>query len=269
MLLLELNDGTIIGVTDHDEDLEFDIGDGLETYQSGTGILTSDVAMSASLDADNYEVRGPLTDDVITLEGVMGGRLNRARARLFQVNWKSLADGALKLLAGSVSEARVENGEFVLSVRSDMDKYNQPVGRLITNNCDADYGDARCGATPETVTGTVTSVIDAMRFTVSYTGSFADDFFNKGLVFPLTGDLAGTQPVEIEDWTVGGAIVTFTPLVEAPGVGDTFTVQRGCPKSRADCMARNNIINFRGYPELPGSDQILRVTIPGQGNEDD
>jgi hypothetical protein len=31
-------------------------------------------------------------------------------------------------------------------------------------------------------------------------------------------------------------------------------------------MARNNILNFRGYPEVPGTDQIFKPTIPGQGN---
>jgi uncharacterized phage protein (TIGR02218 family) len=265
MLLLDLRDGTSIGVTDHDKDIDYDIGDGSVTYQSGTGILTSDVSLSASLDADNYEVTGPI-GDTVTLEAIAGGRFNRARARLFQVNWKDTTQGAIKLLAGNVSQGRVEGGRFVLEIRSDFDRFNQVVGRLITNNCDADYGDARCGATPESVVGTVASVSSALSFTVTFTGSYANDFFNGGTVEALTGDLAGTDPVEIFDWTSGGAITLFAPLAEAPAVGDTFTVKRGCGKSRADCMARNNILNFRGYPEVPGTDQIFKPTIPGQGN---
>jgi uncharacterized phage protein (TIGR02218 family) len=264
MLLLDLEDGTTLGVTDHDKDLNFDIGDGTVAYQAGTGILTSDVSLSASLDADNYEVRGPI-GDVVTLEAILGGRYNRARARLFQVNWKSLGSGAIELLAGNVSQARPEGGEFVFEIRSDFDRFNQVVGRLITNNCDADYGDARCGATPESVVGTVTAVTDALTFIVSYAGSYADDYFNEGTVTFLTGDLAGTRPVEIFDWSVGGGILLFVPLAEAPAVGDTLTVKRGCPKSREACMERNNIVNFRGYPEVPGTDQVLRAAIPGQG----
>lgn len=268
MLLLVLRDGTSIGITDHDKDINYDLGDGTVTYQSGTGILASDVSMQTGLDADNYEVTGPLKDTGdFTLERVVGGRFNRARAKLFQVNWRNLSAGAIKLLAGNVSEARVEGGKFILEVRSDCDRFNQVIGRLIVNNCDADYGDARCGATPESVVGTVTAVTDAMTFTVSYTGSYADDFFNAGTVEALTGDVAGTDPVEIHDWSVGGSIVLFMPLVEAPAIGDTFTIKRGCGKSRADCMARNNILNFRGFPEVPGSDQIFRPTIPGQGND--
>ena len=264
MLLLDMTDGTSLAVTDHDRDITYDIGDGAETYLSGTGILTSDVAMSIGLDADNYEVSGPI-GDTVTLEALLGGRFNRARARLFQVNWKDLTQGAIKLLAGNVSQVRPEGGKFVFEIRSDCDAFNQTVGRVIANNCDADYGDARCGATPDSVVGTVTAVTDAMTFTVSYTGSKANDYFNGGTVTALTGALAGTNPVEIFDWTVGGAIVLFAPLAESPAVGDTFTVKRGCGKSRADCMARNNILQFRGFPEVPGSDQVLRATVPGQG----
>lgn len=267
MLLLELRDGTSIGVTDHDKDLNYNIlGSGTVTYQAGTGILTSDISLQTGLDADNYEVTGPI-GELVTREALLGGRFNRARAYLFQVNWKKPSDGAIKLLAGNVSEARIEGGKFVFEIRSDCDRFNQVVGRLIVNNCDADHGDARCGRTPESVVGTVTAVTSDSQFTVSYTGSYANDYFNAGTVEALTGDLAGTDPVEIFDWTVGGAITLFAPLAEAPAIGDTFTVKRGCGKSRQDCIDRNNILNFRGFPEVPGSDQILRATIPGQGGD--
>lgn len=266
MLLLELRDGTSVGVTDHDRDIAYNLGGGSVTYQAGTGILASDISLQAGLDADNYEVSGPISD-VVTLEAVTGGRFNRARAKLFQVNWRNTSLGAIKLLAGNVSEARVEGGKFIFEIRSDADRFNQVVGRLIVNNCDADFADGvRCHATAVSVVGTVTAVTDALNFTVSYTGSYANDFFNIGTVEALTGQLAGTDPVEIHDWSVGGNIILFMPLAEAPAIGDTFTVRQGCPKSRLACMGFGAILDFRGFPEVPGSDQVLRATIPGQGN---
>ncbi len=266
MMRLDLRDGSSLGITDHNDDLDFNLGDGSITYQSGTGILPSDIVLQIGLDADNCEIRGPI-NDVVTLEAVLGGRFDRARVRLFQVNHRALANGAISLLAGNIAEPRIEGGWFVFEIRSDFDRFNQVVGRTIVNNCDADYGDARCGATPESVVGTVTVVTDAMNFTVSYAGSYANDYFDAGTVEALTGDLAGTLPVEVHSWTAAGVIELFAPLVEAPTIGDTFTVKRGCGKSRADCMARNNIVNFRGFPEVPGSDQVLRAAVPGQGND--
>jgi uncharacterized phage protein (TIGR02218 family) len=272
MLLLDLADGTSVGITDHDSDLVFDIGDGAKTYQSDTGIFTSNVALSCGLDADNYEVTGPVNDD-FTIAGLLGGKFNNARARLFQVNWRDLSAGAIKLMAGDVREARIEGGKFTLEIRSDIDRYNQTVGRVITNQCWKDFADGvNCTATATEITGTVTAVNDAMHFIVSFSGSYADDFFNMGTVIGLTGVNAGTT-VEIEDWTSLGAIVLFSPLAEEPAIGDTFTVRNGCSKLRLSsvvgvptCKTYNNVVQFGGYPEVPGSDQVLKTAFPGQGN---
>lgn len=275
MLLLVLRDGTNIGVTDHNKDLAFDLGDGAVTYQSGTGILTSDVSLQAGLDADNYEVTGPLRDTGdFTKERIIGGRFNRARAYLFQVNWKSLGAGPIKLMAGNASEARIQGGQFTLEVRSDCDRFNQTVGRLLMNMCDADFGDARCGITPESITGTVSAVTSAMEFSVTFAGSYADDYFNLGTCEFLTGDLAGTDRIEIFDWTSGGAVTLFAPLAEVPAIGDTCTIKTGCSKARRSsdpavrtCEFYDNVLNFRGFPEIPGTDQVIKPAIPGQGND--
>jgi uncharacterized phage protein (TIGR02218 family) len=274
MLLLDLNDGTTIGITDHDKPIPYDIGDGTVTYEAGTGILTSNVSLACGLDADNYEVTGPI-GDTVSLDGILGGRFNRARARLFEVNWKDLTAGAIKILAGNVSEARVEGGKFVFEIRSDMDRFNQVIGKVITNQCDADFGDARCGATPTTSDEAVTAVTDAMRFTVTNDGAQADNFYNMGTVVGLTGANTGTT-MEILDWEDNGdgtgTLTLFAPLVEAPAIGDTFTLKNGCSKLRKSddatmptCLTYDNVINFRGYPEVPGSDQVLRMPVPGGG----
>lgn len=258
--------GDAFGLTDSDKDRDFTLSEvGALTYQSGTGIYSSDIALSCGLDANNFEIRGPLkSDGPISKTQVLGGVFNYAEVYLFEVNWKSLADGAIKLLPGNVLEARIEGGEFVFEIRDQFDKYNQPIGRVITNQCDADFGDARCSATPVSGTGTVTAATTGLQMTVSGVVA-ANDFYNKGTVIGLTGDNAGVV-MEIEDWTSSGVITLFAPLPVVPTIGDTFTVRQGCGKSRADCMDRSNIINFRGYPEVPGSDQVLRMPIPGQGN---
>ena len=262
MLRLDLKDGTSIGITDHDRDLTFDLGDGAISYSASTGVLPSDVKLSAGFDADNFEVTGPIAD-LVTREAVLGGRFNRARARLFQVNWASLGSGAIKILAGDVADARVEGGKFVLAITSDIARFNQVVGSVITPYCAADFGDVRCGLTPEAISATVTAAASDLAFTVSFTGSYADDAFNGGTVEFLTGDLAGMAPIEVFDWTAGGVVTLFLPLADVPAIGDTLTVKKGCLRTRAACMAYSNILNFRGFPEVPGSDQVLKVAVPG------
>lgn len=261
MLLLELRDGTSIGLTDHDKNLTFDLGEGEVEYDSGTGVLPSDVSLTSGLDADNYEVRGPI-NDTFTRAGILGGRFDRARARLFQVNWKSLSAGAIKILAGNVAEARIEGGQFVLEVRSDADRYNQTVGRVVTNSCDADFADQiRCFATATEITLTINAVTSALIFAGTFTGSYANNFFNLGTIVGLTGANAGVTR-EIFDWSSSGGVEAFAPFPVEPEIGDTFTVRNGCGKSRQDCMAHHAIEWFRGYPEVPGR-KALMPAIPG------
>lgn len=268
MLRLALNDGGIIAVTDHDRALTFDTGDGNDVYSPRTGIMASDLSLSTGFDADDVEVTGPLVETAteawhVTKTMVLGGRLDDAVAHFFQVNWKSLGSGAIKLLKGRVVLAEIEGDRFKLTINSEIAKFSQEVGRVITPYCDADFGDARCGYAVPTVAAEVTAVTNARQFTVSFTGTYADDYFNKGTVEFLTGELAGTRKVEISDWASSGNITMWTDLVEPPQVGDTLTLRQGCDKTRAACLVYDNVINFRGFPDVPGTDQVLRYPNPG------
>lgn len=267
-LCLDLRDGTTLGITDHDTDLSVDLGDGAVTYQSGTGALPSDVALSIGFDVDNYEVRGPV-GLVFTQAALLGGRFDRARARLFDVDWDSPA-GFYRLMNGKVAEVRIEGGQFVMSARSQIDAYNQTIGRVLSPYCSHDYGDTKCQATVPTFPATVATVTDEMTFTVTFTGSTPTaQQASLGLVEFLTGDLAGTLPVEVFSLSAG-TLNLYAPLAEAPGVGDTLTLSGGCSKLRSSddvnvitCLSNANVENFGGFPDAPGSSQYMKYAVPG------
>jgi uncharacterized phage protein (TIGR02218 family) len=213
-------------------------------------------------------VDGPI-GDVVTHTAVIGGRYDDAVARLFQVNWNSLGSGAIKLLRGRVVLAEVNGGKFKFTIQGEVTRFSQNVGRVITAYCDADFGDARCMATPVAIVATVTAVTDERSFTVSHAGTYADDFFNRGVVLMLTGAMAGIRAVEIFDWSATGVITLWAPLPEPPQIGDTLTVRQGCyepttnsSKTRAACMSFDNMLNFRGYTDVPGTDQVLKYPNP-------
>jgi uncharacterized phage protein (TIGR02218 family) len=162
-----------------------------------------------------------------------------------------------------VVKADVEGSRFKLTIHSEISKFAQDVGRTITAYCDADFGDTRCGYSPIVDSVTVTAVTDERNFTVSNAAARADDFFNRGTVQFTSGALNGTRPVEVFDYATGGAVALWAPLAEAPQIGDTLNIQQGCGKTRADCLAYDNVINFRGFPDVPGTDQVLRYPNPG------
>ena len=257
MLRLDLVDGTVLAITDHDKDLSFDLGDGAATYSAGTGILPSDLSLAVGFDASDIEVVGPIGDSV-TRAAVLGGRYDDAVARLFQVNWNALSDGAIKLMRGRVAMSAVEGGRFKLTINSEAARFTQQVGRIISGYCEADFGDTRCGYTVTPLAATVTAVTDDRTFSVSFTGTYADNYFNRGTVTFTSGALAGCRPVEVHDWAGVGAVALWTSLPEAPQVGDTLELRQGCGKTRADCLAFDNVVNFRGFPDVPGTDQVMK-----------
>lgn len=276
MLRLALVDSSVIATTDHDRVLAFDIGEGSEAYSPRTGIMASDLALSVGFDVDDVEVTGPLVDEAteawhVTKTMILGGRLDDAVAHFFMVNWKSLGSGAIKLLKGRVVLAEVEGDRFKLTIHSEVSKFAQEVGRVITPYCELDYGVGNCPRTRIELAATVTAVTSERQFTVSFSGSYANDFFNKGTVAFTSGALAGTRPVEISDWTSGGGIVLWTELAEAPQIGDTLDVRQGCydpatgaSKTREACMALGgDALPFRGFPDVPGTDQVLKYPNPG------
>ena len=269
MLRLERTDGTILTYTNHDEDLVYDlVGDGDETYVA-SAIQFSDISFSAGLDPDNCEATGPF-DEAITLVGVLGNRFQGARAWIFEVDWSDLTLGEIPLLGGQVSESKAQGRKWLFDIRDWRERLAQSPGRAMMNTCDAEHTlpvDPRCGRTPETDTATVVSAVDGMQMTVTLaTGGWADGYFNKGEVLGLTGENEGIK-LKIEDYDSATLVIKlFGFLPATPQAGDTFTLIRGCGKTRADCMARNNMPQFKGEPDSPGTDQLFRAAIPGGGD---
>jgi uncharacterized phage protein (TIGR02218 family) len=266
-LRLDLADGSTLAITDHDIDISFDIGDGAVTYSASTGVLPSDIALSCGFGTDDVEVVGPVTETGLTTRAaILGGRFDDAVARLFMIDWSQQANEEIALMRGVVAGATVEGSRFRLTVNSEIAKFRQDIGRVITAYCDADFGDARCGYTVTPLAATITAVTDERAFTVSYSGTYATGFFNMGTVTFTSGDLSGIRPVEVFTFTSGGAgagsVALWLGLPETPAVGDTLQLRQGCGKTRAACLAYDNVVNFRGFPDVPGSDQVLRYPNP-------
>lgn len=264
MLRLDLADGSVLAFTDHDYPIGFDLGDGAATYQPDTGILPSDVALAAGFEPDDLEVTGPL-GEVVTRAAVLGGRFDDAEVRYFMVNWAD-PTAAAALLKGRVALAQVDGGRFRFVIHSQAGLLRQSLGNVLTPYCRHDFGDSSCQYVITPLAATVTAATDERTFTVSFTGTYANDHFNKGTVAFTSGALAGTRAVEVFDFTGGagsGSVMLWTGLAAAPAVGDTLELRIGCGKTRADCMAYANIANFGGFPDVPGSDQVLRYPNPG------
>src|SRR5690606_27497244 len=110
----------------------------------------------------------------------------------------------------------------------------------------------------------------ARAFTASGLGGFAAGWCGGGTVTWTSGANAGRRAeVLSHDLTDGIAILT---LLEAPvrpiAETDAFVIRAGCDKRLATCSAKfANVVNFRGFPHIPGQDAVLRYATRDGGHD--
>lgn len=250
--LVTRQDGEVFAFTDADIDL---VISGV-TYLASTGYTASAIQTSSAMSVDNLEVQGALDSSTITEQDLLAGLWDFAAIEIFQVNYADLTMGILRLRKGNLGEVRAGKHVFVAELRGMMQRLQQSVGRTVKAACDADLGDTRCKInlgtfTNGTVSGTLTSVSANRLFTDSSLAQ-ATGWFSGGLLTFNTGANAGIA-MEVKSFTSGGIFLTEQPFPYTVLVGDTFSVTAGCDKLIATCRTKfNNVINFRGFPHVPG-----------------
>jgi uncharacterized phage protein (TIGR02218 family) len=248
-------DGVVRGFTDHVRDLEVD---GV-TYRAASGYTRTAIRSSADLAVDNLDVESVFADDGITEEDLRAGRYDFAEVRMFLVDYKDLGEGILKLRRGWLGEVSVRDGMYVAELRGMTQKLQMTVGELFTPDCAADLGDARCGV--DLTALEESSMIDAAigATAVETTLAQVTGWYDGGELTWTGGANAG-QTVAVRSWDAGSTTLSlFLPALYPIQAGDAFTIRPGCDKTFATCQAKfDNAVNFRGFPHVPGNDQVLR-----------
>ena len=262
-------DGVALGFTDHDRALTFD-GTGFEPE---SGFAASEIRAGSDLAVDAQDATGVLTSDRITETDILDGRWDNAAVELWRVNWADTSQRVL-LRRGAVGQIRRGRMAFVAEVRSLAHVLGQTVGRTFQAGCDARLGDARCGIDLENAiykgTGLVTDLLRDRAFMASGLAGFEAGWFTSGTLTWTSGANAG-RVTEVLAHGLDGSIATLT-LLEAPvravAEGDGFIARAGCDKRIATCSAKfANTANFRGFPNIPGQDAVLRYASQDGGHE--
>ncbi len=262
-------DGMALGFTDHDRSLAFDG----TAFEPESGFAASEIRSGSDLSVDAQDATGVLTSDRITETDILDGRWDNAAVELWRVNWADTSQRVL-LRRGAVGQIRRGRMAFVAEVRSLAHVLGQTVGRTFQAGCDAALGDARCGIDLENTiyrgTGLVTDLLRDRAFMASGLSGFDAGWFTSGTLTWTSGANAG-RVTEVLAHGVDGSIATLT-LLEAPvravAEGDGFIARAGCDKRIATCSAKfANVANFRGFPNIPGQDAVLRYASQDGGHE--
>lgn len=252
---LTRTDAVVKGFTDHVVDIVFDS----VTYDAASGFEATAIAGKNDFSVDNLDVTGILDSNEISEPDLMAGLYDFAELEIFVVNYEDLTQGRILLKRGWLGEVRFERGRFVSEVRGLAQKLSQNVGRVYTPTCDAILGDSRCGVTLASFTDgfTVSTVTSNAVFTTTADAS-DDSYYKGGEVVWLTGNNAGKR-MEIKEF-IGDTVTLALPMGETIQAGDTLNAIAGCDKLRSTCRSKfSNLVNFRGFPDLPGQDKLLET----------
>lgn len=246
-------DGTVLGFTDHDQDITFSS----VLYQASTGYTRSAIHTIANLSVDNLDIESALNSDTLDAADLRAGLWDGAEVEIFLVNWQNLGQGKVTLKRGTIGQVELKDSVFRAELRGLTQALQQQIVELYTPDCRADLGDARCtiDLAALTVTGTVTSSSNRHGFTDTSRAEAAG-FWNGGLVEWTSGANLGRK-MEVKSFS-GGVFTLFLPMPGVITASDDYSLQPGCDKSFATCKNRyNNVLNFRGEPNVPGTDKTL------------
>lgn len=249
-------DGTVMGFTDHDEDLSF----GAITYRADTGLSAMALQNSTGLSVDNTEALGALSDEAIREEDIDAGRYDDAAVRAWLVNWRKLGERQL-LFRGGIGEIRRFGEGFEAELRGLTQPLNLPMGRVYQKPCSAVLGDARCRVDLDQPGLSVLRAAEEMReqriFRFVEMPEPEAGWYQLGRLIVQGGAAAGLSGVIKRDRIEGEdrVIELWHPLRAAVVPGDLLRIEAGCDKRLNTCRDKfNNILNHQGFPDIPGDD---------------
>lgn len=254
-------DGVEHGFTDHDCAIFFE---GIE-FRADSGLSSSALQQSTGLSVDNSEALGVLSDAAIREEDIEAGRYDGAEVRAWMVNWAE-PDQRWMQFRGTLGELRQSGGAFQAELRGLTDQLNRPTGRIYQKPCTAVLGDGRCAFDLSSpgywVETPVAAVEDGVSFRWPDLAGFAPAWFARGRLDVLSGEAKGLWgPIRSDrDVDEGREIELWAPLRAAIRPGDHVRLQAGCDKRMETCRFKfNNLLNFQGFPDLPGEDWVMAV----------
>jgi uncharacterized phage protein (TIGR02218 family) len=262
-------DSVTQGFTDHDEDVVLDD----VICRAGTGLSGSEATQTLGLAVDTSEFSGALSDDSLNENDLAAGRYDAALVELWLTDW-SEPDLRVLLAKGTLGEVRREGTAFTAELRGLSQQLAKETGRLYAAACSADLGDARCKIDLNDPTfhgaGTVAAVSATSSFTANGLDAFDDGWFTQGKLTFAGGPNVGLS-VGVKAHRKSGAVTLdlWQAMPEPIAAGDAFTVTAGCDKRFSTCHDKfDNVVNYRGFPHIPGNDFVIRYPVPGEPGND-
>ena len=252
-------DGVVFRYTSHDQPVVY----GGQTYAACRSLDPSASENASTLGSvGNIELEGIIDDDGISEADLYGGLFDDAYVTVDLISWGD-AEAPRRLASGWTGELSQGDTGFrmeVLGAGARLDQ--QALVQMVTPGCRWTFGDSRCGVDVEALAigGTVTAAGSRGSFLAVLDSGDGGLQWANGTVRWTSGVNAG-HVVEVKsvDFATGQIVLWASPPY-LPEAGDAFDLLPGCDKIReGGCTVYSNVINFGGFPDVPGGDSLLET----------
>jgi uncharacterized phage protein (TIGR02218 family) len=189
------------------------------------------------------------------------------------VDWRYPWAGCFKRHRWWLRDVQWDGEKWTAQLGGYASRFQRPRGDVYSSVCGHDFGDGFGQATTfgcmfdvasTQESGTVSALVSPLR-TFQATGltpAHVAEYFVAGQIVWTGGDNTGHKSA-VRKQTEGSGYYELEielSLPQAIQVGDTFTIVQGCQKRLVeDCIPRGQVINFGGFPFMPGADKIGQV----------
>lgn len=226
----------------------------LHGFSTGDQVTLSEVGGMTQVNGNTYTII-VTTADTFTIGVNTTGYstyLNSGIAKIPETSWN--------YRKGRIGQVNTSGQTFSAELMGIAKKLEKPLVRPYLPGCAAIFGDSECQVAlgSYTITGTIESV-DSSGLVITDTANItaAINTYAYGLMTMTSGDSSG-YAMEVKSSTVGTATLQQR-MPFGVAAGDTYSLVQGCDKQFSTCKdTYNNVINFQGFPDMPGQDKVLQ-----------
>lgn len=258
-------DGVTYRFTNFDKIITLDDG---YPYSPVGGLNASARRREDKFREHEMEYEGYISSDLIKEADLIAGRFREAIITESVVDSRVPFMGPLYSMKYWLDDTHFDKVKWNANLSSVVRFLRMPVGDILTRNCNADLGDARCKVVLASyqAAGVVVDGLEdgeRRRIIIATTASLAagtDGDYDNGFVQFSSGLNNGLKG-DIKSYTATSRrIELHIPMPYDIAPADTFTITKGCNKTKSICISKfSNGVNFRGSPFTPGTDRILQT----------
>lgn len=254
-------DGVVLGFTSHDRPI-WRFGRVYSPCRSLDPSASENASTLGSV--GSIELTGIIDSDAISEADLFAGKYDDAFVEVDLVDWSDASLDAHRIASGWTGELSQGQAGFSMEVLGGGVRLaQQGLVQMMGPGCRWVFGDPKtCKVDRQALkmTATIVSATTRGAFSLTLSGDGAGRQWQNGALVFTSGANSG-QLCEIKALDLDAGIVSlWSPASFLPVAGDTVDVLPGCDLSKTGgCSLYANIINFGGFPDVPGSDSLLET----------